>query len=235
MPHHLVFPASKSLKSITHQGLFKNVPMLQTVSNVNILLKLKYLRSWKAVLQRLVYFNKIVNSGRSTLMGFQMLQQNSEFSSNDSWMQCTSWMKELWNPFVCDADQHFDMKVKCPPRRPHFWVNFLIVWRETPVKCPGMPGGWAVLELNGKLPLLSWLKKKMFWFQSHWNNAIDAKTAGQFDSSIMMKWFALNFLVYSEQWMSCGRWKSAQQKVCASTSQLGLYLMNILIFVSSAW
>lgn len=77
-------------------------------------------------------------------------------------------------------------------------------------------------------------KRKMFWFQSHWNNAIDAKTAGQFDSSIMMKWFALNFLVHSEQWMSCGWWKSAQQKICASTSQLGLYLMNILIFVSSA-
>ena len=118
---------------------------------------------------------------------------------------------------------------------PHLWVNFLIVRRETPVKCPGMPRGWAVLELNGTLPLLSWLKKKMFWFQSHWNNAIDAKTAGQFDSSIMMKWFALNFLVHSEQWMSCGRWKSAQQKICASTSQLGLYLMNILIFVSSVW
>ena len=95
--------------------------------------------------------------------------------------------------------------------------------------------GWAVLELNGALPLLSWLKKRVFWFQSHWNNAIDAKTAGQFDSSIIMKWFALNFLVHSEQWMSCGRWKSAQQKICASTSQLGLYLMNILIFVSTVW
>ena len=30
-------------------------------------------------------------------------------------------------------------KSNAHPGRPHLWVNFLIVWRETPVKCPGMP------------------------------------------------------------------------------------------------
>ena len=120
--------------------------MRQTVySNVNILLKLKYLRPWKAVLERFVYFNKIVNSGKSTLMGFfkgsQMLQQNSEFSSNDSW-RCTCWMNKLWNPFVCDADQHFDMKVKCPPRRASLMGQFLHCAERNSSQMPGDGRFW---------------------------------------------------------------------------------------------
>ena len=91
-------------------------------------------------------------------------------------------------------------KSNAHPGRPHLWVNFLIVWRETPVKCLGMPGGWAVLELNGTLPLLSWLKKRVSWFQSHWNNAIDAKTAGQFDSSMICLEFPCSLRTMNVMW-----------------------------------
>ena len=43
-----------------------------------------------------------------------MLQQNSEGRSNKPWTWCTCWMNELPNPFACDADQRFDIKVECP-------------------------------------------------------------------------------------------------------------------------
>ena len=46
-------------------------------------------------------------------------------------------MKELQNPFACDADQHFDAKVKCPTRRASFWDYFPTVQSKTSVKCPG--------------------------------------------------------------------------------------------------
>ena len=81
--------------------------------------------------------------------GFQMLQQSSEYRSNDSWMRYTCGIKELRDPFACDADQRFDTTVKCPTWPASFWVKFSTVRSKTPVKCPGCGGQWAVLELTG--------------------------------------------------------------------------------------
>lgn len=87
-------------------------------------------------------FHKIIVLSESPhlmgfLEGFQILKQNSEYMSNDPLMRCTCWMKELQNPFACDADQHFDAKVKCPTRRASFWDYFPTVQSKTSVKCPG--------------------------------------------------------------------------------------------------
>ena len=50
------------------------------------------------------------------------------------------------------ADRRFDTKVNCPTGRASFWVKFPTVRSLTRVKCPGIArGGWAVLELTGKL------------------------------------------------------------------------------------
>ena len=43
-------------------------------------------------------------------------------------------MKGLHDPL---ADQHFDMKVKCPTGRASFWVKFPTIRSKTLVKCPG--------------------------------------------------------------------------------------------------
>ena len=50
-----------------------------------------------------------------------MLQQNSEYRSNDLLKQCICWMqKEMQSPFAYDADQHFDTNIK--------WVSFILGW-----------------------------------------------------------------------------------------------------------
>ena len=70
----------------------------------------------------------------------------------------TGFLKELRNPFACDADHRFDNKIKCPTGRASFSVEFPTVRSKTPVKCPGHAlvrglgggeGGWAVFELTG--------------------------------------------------------------------------------------
>ena len=52
-------------------------------------------------------------------------------------MQCTCGIKELRDPFACDADQRFDTTVKCPTWRTSFWVKVSTVGSKKPVKCPG--------------------------------------------------------------------------------------------------
>ena len=49
--------------------------------------------------------------------------------------------KKLQNPFACNADQHFNMKVKCLTGRASFWVKFPAVQKKTPVQYPGGGGG----------------------------------------------------------------------------------------------
>ena len=49
----------------------------------------------------------------------------------------TGFLKELRNPFACDADHRFDNKIKCPTGRASFSVEFPTVRSKTPVKCPG--------------------------------------------------------------------------------------------------
>ena len=51
-------------------------------------------------------------------------------------------MKELQNPFACDADQRFDAKVNCPTGR---------ATEQNFSQMPGESEGWAVLELTGTL------------------------------------------------------------------------------------
>ena len=56
------------------------------------------------------------------------------------------------NPFACDADQCFGMKVKCLTwvGGGTFWVKFPTVWNKTPVKCLGYAlGGEGSFELTG--------------------------------------------------------------------------------------
>ena len=62
--------------------------------------------------------------------GSQMLQQNSEYRSNDvnnPWTWCTRWTKR-WPTFWHES--------QCPPGRASFWVKFPTVRKNT---C-GMPG-----------------------------------------------------------------------------------------------
>ena len=111
--------ASTSVKIPTHQWPFKHFRMHQTIySKVNIPLSITKISKFsESCLHSIKLF--IAESPHLINTGFfkdsQMLQQNNEYRSNDLWTQCTCWMwKELWNPFACVADQHFEMKVKCP-------------------------------------------------------------------------------------------------------------------------
>ena len=49
--------------------------------------------------------------------------------------------EKLQNPFACNADQCFEMKVKCVTGQASFWVKFPAIQNKTPVK---YPGGWGV-------------------------------------------------------------------------------------------
>ena len=74
--------------------------------------------------------------------GSQMLQPNSEYRSNVLWMRGTTWMqKELWNPFACDIDQRFHMKVKCLNGGASFWVKLPLYRAKFQSNPWGMPGG----------------------------------------------------------------------------------------------
>ena len=71
--------------------------------------------------------------------GSQMLQQNSEYRSNDVnnlWTWCTRWTKR-WPTFWHES--------QCPTGRASFWVKLPTV-RKT---ARGMPGEWEILELTG--------------------------------------------------------------------------------------
>ena len=75
-----------------------------------------------------------------SFIGSQMLQQNSEYRSNDvnnPWTWCTRWTKH-WPTFW--------HKSQCLTGRASVWVKFPTV-REN---ARGMPGEWEVLELTGK-------------------------------------------------------------------------------------
>ena len=166
--------ASKRVKSPTYpQEIIQNFSHLS-----NRLFKVKYrnrqngnsLKSRKAVLRRFLHFQRIGNSREPTFDGlFQRLsnaptKQWSEYRSNDSWMRCTCGIKELRDPFACDADQRFDTTVKCPTWRASFWAKFPTVRSQTPVKWPGGGGGgghgrcwnWLVHKLYKKLCRHSW-------------------------------------------------------------------------------
>ena len=139
--------ASKRVKSPTHQRLFKNFSMCQTVySNVkSYQTQPKYPKYGKAVLRRFVHFNKIVHSRKPKFTAFfkgsWMFQQNSECRSNNRWKQRICWMgKELRIPFACDADQRIDTGES----------QFPTVKNNAPVKCPGYSWWeWGILELTG--------------------------------------------------------------------------------------
>ena len=150
-------------------------------------------------------------------------------------MQCTCWMKELWNPFVCDADQHFDMKVKCPPRRAWLLGQFPHCVERNSSQMPGYAwgmGGFGI-EWYASFTIVIW-KRKCFDFSLIGIMLSMLKPLGNLTAQLW--WNDLPWISLFTKNNECrGRWKSAQQKICASTSQLGLYLMNILIFVSSAW
>ena len=83
-----------------------------------------------------------------------MLQQNSEGRSNKPWTWSTCWMKELCNPFACNADQHFDIKVKCSTG----WASF-----GSFSHC--MEQNWLVRVRVSLYGLISWLFHK----QLQWN------------------------------------------------------------------
>ena len=71
--------------------------------------------------------------------GSQMLQQNSEYRSNDVnnlWTWCTRWTKR-WPTFWHES--------QCPTGRASFWVKFPTVRKNA----RGMPEEWEILELTG--------------------------------------------------------------------------------------
>ena len=162
MPHRLALQNAWNPPR-AHKRLFKNFPICQTVySKLNIALdttetplslgKLSY--GGFFISKQLV----IPESPHLTgfFKGFQMLQQSSEYRSNDSWMQCTCGIKELRDPFACDADQRFDTTVKCPTWRASFWGNFSTERSKTPVK---WPGGWRG---GGHGRCWDWLAHKLY-------------------------------------------------------------------------
>ena len=120
----------------------------------------KYLKSRKTVLRRFVHSNNIVhvkhltgsfkllygrnvgNAGQQccsnnvasfapSLKGSQMLQQNSEYRSNDvnnTWTWCNPWTKR-WPTFWHES--------QCPTGRASFWVKFPTVRKNA----RDIPGG----------------------------------------------------------------------------------------------
>ena len=74
-----------------------------------------------------------------SFIGSQMLQQNSEYRSNDvnnPWTWCTRWTKR-WPTFWHES--------QCPTGRASFWVKFPTARKNA----RGMPWDWEVLELTG--------------------------------------------------------------------------------------
>ena len=71
--------------------------------------------------------------------GSQMLQQNSEYRSNDvnnHWTSCTRWAKR-WPAFWHES--------QALQGGPHFGSNSPLCWKNV----WGMPGEWEILELTG--------------------------------------------------------------------------------------
>ena len=123
-----------------HQRLLKNFPMGPTIySSVNILLNTtEYLKSYGGLFISITLYvpespSKVLNC--------------SSIGAVSRGLRCTCCMKQLWNPFACDADQRFHMKVKCPTGWASFWVKFHTVWSK-PQVCPEGEGGWEDLVHN---------------------------------------------------------------------------------------
>ena len=151
MPHRLALQNAWN-PSRTHKRLFKNFPICQTVySKLNIALDTTETRLSLGKLSYGGFFISKQVAREPTFNGLfqrQMLQQSSEYRSNDSWMRCTCGIKELRDPFACDADQRFDTTVKCPTWRASFWASFSTVRSKTPAKCPGGRGAMGGVGID---------------------------------------------------------------------------------------
>ena len=73
----------------------------------------------------------------------------NEHWSSDPWTRHTCTMKELWNPFACDADQCFDMKVKYLTRQASLGSSAEQNFSQMSRVWLGW-GGWGVLGVGGR-------------------------------------------------------------------------------------